>query len=80
MLHVSAYFLVSIVIVVAQAELASSVTTQSMQFLICYDFASKTNDFERTKLTSVGTHTEAQMDALFCALCLNVLEQQAIVS
>ena len=38
-LHVFAYFLVSIVSVVAQAELARSVTTQSMQFLICDDFA-----------------------------------------
>ena len=38
-LHVFAYFLVSIVIVVAQAELARSVTTQSMQFLVCDDFA-----------------------------------------
>ena len=38
-LHVFVYFLVSIVIVVAQAELARSVTTQSMQFLICDDFA-----------------------------------------
>ena len=43
-LHVFAYFLVSIVIVVAQAELGRSVTTQSMQFLICDDFARKTND------------------------------------
>ena len=38
-LLVFAYFLVSIVIVVAQAELARSVNTQSMQFLICDDFA-----------------------------------------
>ena len=38
-LRVFAYFLVSIVIVVAQAELARSVTTQSMQFLLCVDFA-----------------------------------------
>ena len=38
-LHVFAYFLVSIVIVVAQAELARSVITQSMEFLLCVDFA-----------------------------------------
>ena len=38
-LHVFAYFLVSIVIVLAQAELSRSVTKQSMEFLICDDFA-----------------------------------------
>ena len=37
-LHVFTCFLVSIVIVFAPAELARSVTTQSMQFLICDDF------------------------------------------